>query len=139
MQCLPPINLAYQLYSKSTVFECRFDSYDVDLRRYNFEYTVVITPEDASLEQFRSDVERSLITSYDFIERCRVPNPARPERETRFFDRMSNEEIFVWKFKQEITNHINRYSTENRGYPRTLVPAERLQAFIAKEYPFIPL
>ena len=120
----------------------------VDLRRNEIadasilrtdECIVVITPEDASLEQFSGDVERSLIMSYDFIERCRVPNPARPERETRFFDRMSNEEIFVWKFKQEITNHINRYSTENKGYPRALVPVERLQAFIAKEYPFISL
>ena len=101
--------------------------------------TVVISAEDASFEQFRGDVERSLITSYDFIERCRIPNPARPEWETRFFDRMSNDEIFVWKFKQEILNHIKRYSTENRGYPRTLIPAERLQAFISKEYPFVSL
>lgn len=103
------------------------------------ECTVVISAEDTSFEQFRGDVERSLITSYDFIERCRIPNPARPERETRFFDRMSNEEIFVWKFTQEITNHIKRYSTENQGYPRTLIPVERLHAFIAKEYPFISL
>ena len=101
------------------------------------ECTVVVTPEDYQMERFKEDVQRSIIIAYDFIDQCRVPNPARPEAETRFFDHMSNDEIFVWKFKKEINRQIKTYSSHNPNYPRTPIATDILVSYIHREYPFV--
>ena len=103
----------------------------------NDECTVVISTEDYQMERFKEDVQRSIIIAYDFIDQCRVPNPARPEAETRFFDRMSNDELFIWKLRREIEQHIQHYSSKSRGCPRHYLPPHKLHDYLVREYPFV--
>ena len=111
---------------------------DADILRCD-KCTVIVNLEDYYLEQFKGDIQRSITVAYNFINQCRLPNSARPRWETQLYDRMSDDDIFVRKFTQEIERHIRYYSTEGRGYLRHKIPAIRLRQHIDSTYPFVQI
>lgn len=100
---------------------------------------VVITLEDVSFQRFKWDLNRLPYETLCYADRCRIPNSAKPEREQRFYDSKTNDELFAWCFNRKVNRLIDDYSINAEQRLRHMVSRDRLIDCVLERYPFVEI